>query len=154
MATHLAEGESQGRDELPEIMLQQPFPDTTFARSKFPVTAMTFGAALELANATCGTILVNNSLVNLESRNVIAESRTGDLNHVILAAARLDGVRDGPVAEDNGASAAALLMEVALGMAKLHLTQRLRFARWGAEEAGMTGSMARAGNETNCAAGA
>jgi len=136
MAIHLAEGQQRG--ELPEIMYQEPLLDATFAESNFPVIAITFEVALELANTTC-RIFVNNSLVDLESYNVIAESRTGDPNHVVLVGAHLDGAKTGPGIDDNGTGAAALV-EVALGMAKLHPTRRLRFAWWGAEEDGAIGS--------------
>eukprot|EP00978_Attheya_sp_CCMP212_P005225 scaffold11606_cov56-Attheya_sp.AAC.5 len=148
MAIHLAEGKQRG--ELPEIVYQEPFLDATFAKSNFPVIAITFEVAMELANTTC-RIFVNNSLVDLESYNVIAESRTGDPNHVVLVGAHLDGSKNGPGIEDNGTGAAALV-EVALGMAKLHPTRRLRFAWWGAEEDGLIGSMAYA-RERNYAAG-
>jgi hypothetical protein len=153
MAIHLAEG--QARAELREIMYEKPFLDATFAKSNFPVIAITLEVALDLANTSSTTtcrIFVNNSLVDLESYNVIAESRTGDPNHVVLVGAHLDGAPTGPGIEDNGTGAAALV-EVALGMAKLHPTQRLRFAWWGAEETGMMGSMAYATDETNSTAG-
>jgi Zn-dependent M28 family amino/carboxypeptidase len=132
-------------------MYEQPFLDVTFASTDFPVIAITYEVALELANTTC-RIFVNNSLVDLKSYSVIAESRTGNPKNVVSIGAHLDSPSSGPGIEDNGTGAAALL-EVALGMAKLHPTRRLRFAWWGAEETGIMGSMAYARDETNVTAG-
>jgi hypothetical protein len=147
MAIHLAKGPATG-DELAGVIYEQPFLDVAFVKSNFPVIAITFEVALELANTTSCRIFVNNSLVDLESYSVIAESRTGDPNHVVLVGAHLDSANTGPGIEDNGTGAAALV-EVALGMAKLHPTRRLRFAWWGAEEPGLMGSMAYARDERN-----
>ena len=51
-------------------------------------------------------------------RSVIAETRTGDSDHVVMAGAHLDSVEDGPGMNDNGSGSAALL-EIAVRMADL-----------------------------------
>ena len=71
--------------------------------------------------------------------NVLAESRTGDPNNVIMAGAHLDSVGAGPGINDNGSGSAAIL-EVALQMAKVKPRNLLRFAWWGAEESNLVGS--------------
>jgi Zn-dependent M28 family amino/carboxypeptidase len=71
--------------------------------------------------------------------NIIAESRRGDPDNVIMAGAHLDSVPEGPGINDNGSGSSALL-EVAEQMAKLKLPNKLRFAWWGAEESGLVGS--------------
>ncbi len=74
--------------------------------------------------------------------NVIAESRDGDPNNVVMAAgAHLDSVRRGPGINDNGSGSAAIL-ETAIQMARVKLRNKLRFAWWGAQEAGLLGSTA------------
>jgi Zn-dependent M28 family amino/carboxypeptidase len=73
--------------------------------------------------------------------NVIAESRDGDPNNVVMAGAHLDSVQRGPGINDNGSGSAAIL-EVAVQMAKVKPRNKLRFAWWGAEEAGLVGSTA------------
>ena len=75
----------------------------------------------------------------LTSFNVIAESRAGDPNNVVMAGAHLDSVLSGPGINDNGSGSAALL-EVAEQMAKVTPRNKVRFAWWGAEEAGLFGS--------------
>ena len=71
--------------------------------------------------------------------NIIAESRAGDPNNVVMVGAHLDSVNEGPGINDNGSGAAAIL-ETAVQMAKVKPRNKLRFALWGAEESGLVGS--------------
>jgi Zn-dependent M28 family amino/carboxypeptidase len=73
--------------------------------------------------------------------NVIAESKTGDPDNVVMAGAHLDSVPRGPGINDNGSGSAALL-DIAENMAKVKPVNKVRFAWWGAEEAGLIGSRA------------
>ncbi|HEY6134757.1 MAG TPA: M28 family metallopeptidase, partial [Rubrivivax sp.] len=77
----------------------------------------------------------------LTQYNVIAESRDGDPNNVVMAGAHLDSVLRGPGINDNGSGSAAIL-ETAIQMAKVKPRNKLRFAWWGAEESGLVGSNA------------
>ena len=71
--------------------------------------------------------------------NVIADSKRGDASNVVMAGAHLDSVAEGPGINDNGSGSSALL-EVAEQMSKVKTENRVRFAWWGAEEAGLVGS--------------
>ena len=72
------------------------------------------------------------------STNVIAETRTGRKNNVVMAGAHLDAVYAG--INDNGSGSAALL-DVALKLGgSPKLSNKVRFAWWGAEELGLIGS--------------
>lgn len=75
------------------------------------------------------------------TENVIAETPGGRADRVVVVGAHLDSVPEGPGINDNG-SGSALLLEVALKMAELNIQPRnqVRFAFWGAEEAGLLGS--------------
>ncbi len=73
------------------------------------------------------------------SYNVLAESRDGNPDNVVMAGAHLDSVNAGPGIQDNGSGSAAIL-EVAEQMAKVKPRNKLRFAWWGAEESGLVGS--------------
>ena len=75
-----------------------------------------------------------------ETFNVLAESRSGDPDNVVMAGAHLDSVNAGPGIQDNGSGSAAIL-EVAEQMAKVNPKNKVRFALWGAEEAGLVGSI-------------
>jgi len=75
--------------------------------------------------------------------NVIADSRKGAKGRTIVVGAHLDSVEAGPGINDNGSGTAGIL-EIAEQVAKLKddPRNRLRFAFWGAEEAGLVGSAA------------
>jgi Zn-dependent M28 family amino/carboxypeptidase len=71
--------------------------------------------------------------------NLLAESRYGDPDNVVMAGAHLDSVNAGEGINDNGSGSAALL-EIAVQMEKVHPTNKVRFAWWGAEESNLVGS--------------
>ena len=71
--------------------------------------------------------------------NILAESRDGDANNVVMVGAHLDSVNAGPGINDNGSGSAAIL-ETAKQMAKVKPRNKLRFALWGAEESNLVGS--------------
>lgn len=73
--------------------------------------------------------------------NVVADGRRGDPNNVVLVGSHLDSVEEGPGINDDG-SGAATTLEIAEQVSELGLRPRnqLRFAFWGAEEAGLIGS--------------
>lgn len=73
------------------------------------------------------------------TENVIAESKTGRADNVVMSGAHLDSVPEGNGINDNGSGSAALL-EVALQMARSKPVNKVRFAWWGAEEANLVGS--------------
>ena len=75
--------------------------------------------------------------------NVIAETRGGDPDNVVMLGAHLDSVSEGPGINDNGSGSAGLL-ETALQLAKADHrgkhANKVRFALWSAEELGLVGS--------------
>jgi hypothetical protein len=75
--------------------------------------------------------------------NLIADSKQGDPERTIVVGAHLDSVEAGPGINDNG-SGTATDIEIAEQIAKLKKNprNRIRFAFWGAEEAGLVGSTA------------
>ncbi len=106
-----------------------------------PALGATYPLGAELA-ATPGLemrLFANVSRIPTTTENIIAESRGGDPDNVVMAGAHLDSVPEGPGINDNGSGSSALL-EVAQQLAKVKLPQKVRFAWWGAEEAGLVGS--------------
>ncbi|MEO6082410.1 MAG: M28 family metallopeptidase [Umezawaea sp.] len=74
------------------------------------------------------------------ARNVIAQTKTGRKDNVVMAGSHLDSVEAGPGINDNGSGSASLL-ETALQLgAKPKVGNAVRFAWWGAEELGLVGS--------------
>ncbi len=106
-----------------------------------PVTSVTQAVGQQLA-ATPGLVmrLKTDTFRGIATTyNVLAESRFGDPNNVIMAGAHLDSVNAGPGINDNGSGSAALL-EVGEQMGKVRPRNKVRFAWWGAEESGLVGS--------------
>ena len=71
--------------------------------------------------------------------SVIADTRNGKGNRVVMAGGHLDSVRAGPGINDNGSGVAALL-ELADAMGGRAPGARVRLAFWGGEELGLFGS--------------
>jgi hypothetical protein len=75
------------------------------------------------------------------TQNVIAETRGGDPNKVIVVGAHLDSVGTGPGINDNGSGSAALL-ELAHELRGVYPKNKIRFIWFSAEESGLLGSEA------------
>lgn len=106
-----------------------------------PVVGASFADGAVLAQAGSQASITLAPPQNVTQYNVIAESRSGDPNNVVMVGAHLDSVLRGPGINDNGSGSAAIL-ETALQMAKVKPRNKLRFAWWGAEESGLVGSTA------------
>lgn len=106
-----------------------------------PVTSVTQAMGQQLA-ATPGLILrIKTETFRgiATTYNVLAESKSGDPNNVVMVGAHLDSVNAGPGIQDNGSGSAAIL-EVAEQMKNVTTRNKVRFALWGAEEANLVGS--------------
>lgn len=106
-----------------------------------PVTSVTQQVGEQLA-ATPGLVLhlrTDTFRGLATTSNLLAESRHGDPDKVVMVGAHLDSVDAGPGINDNGTGAAAVL-ETAVQMGKVKPRQKVRFALWGAEESGLVGS--------------
>ena len=113
-----------------------------------PSMAASYDAAEDLANG------VENGATGLTARfridwrpgtyptrNVIAETPSGDPDDVIVVGAHLDSVGVGPGINDNGSGSAALL-EMAEQLSGVTLRNKIRFIWFSAEESGLLGSEA------------
>ncbi|MEV4111540.1 M28 family metallopeptidase [Nonomuraea sp. NPDC049695] len=105
-----------------------------------PVVGASFAVGEELAAATTVVHLKTDTVSEFRTTyNVIADSKWGDPNKVVMAGAHLDSVTAGPGINDNGSGSAATLA-VAEALGKIPTKNRLRFAWWSAEELGLLGS--------------
>jgi len=84
-------------------------------------------------------IVANVVREQTETFNVLAQTSRGKPDNVIMTGAHLDSVFEGAGINDNGSGSAALL-ELALQMKRARPRNQVRFAWWGAEEAGLVGS--------------
>jgi Zn-dependent M28 family amino/carboxypeptidase len=131
----------EGRTETLNPTLGSAFSDP------IPVVGTSFEIGNELATLVAqGPVTIHLATeteitLDVPTANLIAETPTGRDDRVVMAGAHLDSVPDGPGIEDNGTGSGALL-ETALQIAELDIEPRntIRFAWWGAEEAGLVGS--------------
>ncbi|MCG9649095.1 M20/M25/M40 family metallo-hydrolase [Vibrio brasiliensis] len=109
-----------------------------------------FGARYELGKQWYELSQTSAVPVNLQvdvedevvlTQNIIAETKGGDEEQVIMLGAHLDSVPEGPGINDNGSGTAGLLeYAVTLADLKAPVKNKVRFAWWAAEEAGLVGS--------------
>jgi Zn-dependent M28 family amino/carboxypeptidase len=116
-----------------------------------PVVGTTFGVGDELRNGVLNgptgvTARVRTDVIaeTRPTRNVIAETDTGDPNRVVVVGAHLDSVSRGPGINDNGSGSGTILEiaeEYAERIAEGEVPRnKLRFMWYGAEEFGLIGS--------------
>jgi len=87
------------------------------------------------------TLMIDGIVEKRTSWNIISQTKQGDPNRVIMLGAHLDSVPEGPGVNDDGTGVAALL-EIMESVERYDdYPHSIRFAWWGAEEAGLVGSL-------------
>ena len=76
----------------------------------------------------------------IKFRNVLAQTKTGDPHNVVVVGAHLDAVPRSPGINDNATGVAAVLESAVQLGGSPSVTNAVRFAFWGAQEAGVQGS--------------
>ncbi|KAH9209276.1 putative leucine aminopeptidase 2 [Leptodontidium sp. 2 PMI_412] len=89
--------------------------------------------------ASGGTASLNVIVTVVGTYNVIAETKGGDHENVIMAGAHTDSVEAGPGINDNGSGTIGIL-EVALKLTAFSTTNAVRFGWWSGEEEGLLGA--------------
>ncbi|KAH8194296.1 hypothetical protein TruAng_011534 [Truncatella angustata] len=82
---------------------------------------------------------VDAVLQNRTTFNVIAQTKTGDKNNVLMLGAHTDSVAAGPGINDDGSGTIGIL-SVATALSKFTIKNAVRFGFWSAEEYGKLGS--------------
>lgn len=96
-------------------------------------------AALRRTTAPVNLILDSKPVMK-KARNVLAQTKTGDSQNVVMVGAHLDSAPASPGVNDNGSGVAAALETAAALGAEPNITNAVRFAFWGSEENGLQGS--------------
>jgi Zn-dependent M28 family amino/carboxypeptidase len=113
-----------------------------------PVVGISYEDGVALSETAGATVRVTTETevdLNRETSNVIADlpGKTKNNDQVVVVGAHLDSVAAGPGINDNG-SGTAINLEIARQYVKTGLVKKaqrpVRFAFWGAEEAGLLGS--------------
>jgi Zn-dependent M28 family amino/carboxypeptidase len=108
---------------------------------KIPAVSISKGDGARLRDEPAETTIALNAGVRVDhTRNVIAQTKTGATDNVVMAGAHLDSVPEGPGINDNGSGVAAVLeTAVQLGSSP-DVKNAVRFGFWAAEEEGLVGS--------------
>jgi Zn-dependent M28 family amino/carboxypeptidase len=108
---------------------------------KIPVVSITKGEGARLRSDPGNATIKLKAGVHInQTTNVVAQTKTGSTDNVVMLGAHLDSVPEGPGINDNGSGVAAVL-ETALQMGSSpDVRNAVRFAFWGAEELGLLGS--------------
>ncbi len=96
--------------------------------------AVTAGTALPVVNQTINATVDPNR----DDYNVIADSKGGDPNHVLVVDAHLDAIYGAGILDN--ASGSATILDIAQMMRKVNPRNKLRFIWFGGEELGLLGS--------------
>ena len=110
-----------------------------------PVAFTSFDIGQQLYNEAQGATPPHMSLdvksvvdPNRTDWNVIAESKGGDPNHVVVVDAHLDAIFGAGMLDN--ASGSATILDIAEKMQKVHPKNKMRFIWFGGEELGLLGS--------------
>ncbi|KAL8920996.1 MAG: hypothetical protein Q9172_004238 [Xanthocarpia lactea] len=110
-----------------------------------PTAGITLARGTALKNQLTGNATLTGDLnivsirENRTTYNVIAQTKGGDPNNVLVLTAHTDSVDEGPGINDNGSGTIGLL-EVAIQLAKYSVNNAIRFVWVSAEEFGLLGS--------------
>ena len=110
--------------------------------TEIPALGLSFAAGVDLGSPSGTTARVVTDTTNevRTTYNVVADTKKGNPDRVVMTGAHLDSVEAGPGINDNG-SGTATILEMAEQLAKVKkLKNKVRFAFWGAEEYGLLGS--------------
>jgi len=102
-------------------------------------------AALRRTNAPVRLVL-DSRPVMATTRNVVAQTKSGDTKNLVLAGAHLDSTPRSPGMNDNASGVAALLEAASALGAQPDISNAVRFVFWGSEAEGSTkyvGGLAR-----------
>jgi hypothetical protein len=108
---------------------------------KVPVAVIDPAADAALRRTNTPVVLTLDAEASMvKSRNVVAQTKTGDTHNVVVAGAHLDSFAESPGINDDGSGVAALLETAAALGAQPKTTNAVRFGFWGSEEAVLAGS--------------
>ena len=108
------------------------------------------GVTQEIGDALLAAVEAGNAMADLEvnalsenrtTYNVIAETKGGDQENVLMLGGHTDSVEAGPGINDDGSGIIGCL-EVAKALSKYEVNNAVRFGFWSAEEFGLLGSYA------------
>ncbi|MGI9613819.1 MAG: M28 family peptidase [Acidimicrobiales bacterium] len=133
---------NQGNTEERKVKLEGTLGEGAIGLITIPVLDTSYDDGLAVSAAGVVDLSAETESSIEPTENIIAEIPGVNTDNVVMAGAHLDSVPAGPGVQDNGSGSAAILaiaLELA-GNKKYTPQNTLRFAWWGAEEAGLIGS--------------
>lgn len=117
------------------------FPNGYYEQLKAPVAVIgkDVDAALRRTNAAVRLSLDAKGVI-ITSKSVVAQTKTGSADNVIMVGAHLDSAKASPGINDNATGVAAVLETAVQLGGSPSVTNAVRFAFWGGQEAGLAGS--------------
>ncbi|GLT18786.1 aminopeptidase [Vibrio zhanjiangensis] len=135
---------NQGNDEGRKSVVSGTLGSTT--QVTIPVLGARFALGQDWYNKTqsgqvAASLTVNTKDEDVVTQNILAETPIGNPEQIVMLGAHLDSVPEGPGINDNGSGSSGLL-EYAITLSELEVPvkNKVRFAWWAAEEAGLVGS--------------
>lgn len=117
------------------------FPPGYYQQLKMPVAVIDKDADAALRRTDSQVQLTLDAEAQMvKSRNVVAQTKTGDTHNVVMAGAHLDTVAGSPGINDDGTGVAALLETASALGSSPQVRNAVRFGFWGAKEAVLAGS--------------
>ncbi|KAF2221849.1 hypothetical protein BDZ85DRAFT_264489 [Elsinoe ampelina] len=113
---------------------QGPYPPTAGVSLQTGQTLLTLAQQGALADLNVNAIIENRT-----TQNVIAQTKGGDQNNVLVIGGHSDSVAAGPGINDDGSGTVGIL-ETAVQLAKYKVNNAVRIIWWSAEEFGLLGS--------------
>jgi Zn-dependent M28 family amino/carboxypeptidase len=112
-----------------------------YQRLKSPVAVIGSDVDAQLRRTSAPVLLTLNAKAEaVKSRNVVAQTKTGDAHNVVVAGAHLGSAPNSPGMNDDGSGVAAVLETAVQLGASPSVTNAVRFAFWGSDEARQEGS--------------
>jgi carboxypeptidase Q len=94
---------------------------------------------LDAGETVTGVADVYSDIRNVTTYNVIAETKCGDHDNVLVLGAHADSVFDGPGINDDGSGTIGILT-TSIELSKYRTNNAVRFCWWAGEEFGLLGS--------------
>ncbi|MEI6253844.1 MAG: M28 family metallopeptidase [Mycobacteriaceae bacterium] len=108
---------------------------------KIPVVSVSKADGARLrADPRPATLILDATTKTVSARNILAQTKTGSSQNVVMVGGHLDSVPEGPGINDNGSGVAAVLETAVQLGPEPAVNNAVRFGFWGAEELGIVGS--------------
>jgi len=116
------------------------FPPGYYEGLKSPVAIIDKDVDAQLRRTTAPVQLTLDAKANvIKVRNIVGQTKTGDVHHVVVAGAHLGSAQHSPGINDDGSGVAAVLETAAQLGGSPTVTNAVRFAFWGSDESGVEG---------------